>query len=305
MGANEIRQLLATHDLEGVLAAAEAYLPGRPGDATRRNNLSGCRIFLRWAFESGVSVSAPTPALGSAYLAFLKHKHPDTPASVINRLAHARNLYTALQHADNGLNVTDPFTELAAPSNDPALHKRAYSAAEIERLLAHSGAQGQALVLLGAHAGLTGPEVAALDWSDMAFDGGVLSVRGREVPTGAVLYAALEAHARRQGVTRLFGGEGRVFPELSNDHLIRGALFGLCRSGNVPYRAWRALRNHAGLRMLKLTHDESQVARYLGLSTLKAVKFIVRAIDQGMGQGGAVSPPAPEMWSSGKAVNED
>ncbi|WP_293913004.1 integrase [Deinococcus sp.] len=284
MGVHEIRQLLARRDLEGVLAATEAYLPGKPGDATRRNNLSGCRVFLRWAFETGESVSAPTDNLGAAYLAFLQHKHPDTPASVINRLAHARNLYTALQHPEVGLAVSDPFAAVEAPSNDPALHKQAYTVEEIERMLIHGGAQGQALVLLGAHAGLTGPEVAALEWRDMAFGGGVLSVRGREVPTGAALHAALEAHAHRQGVTRLFGGEGRVFPELDNDHLIRGVLFGICRQANVPYQAWRALRNHAGLRMLKLTHDESQVARYLGLSTLKAVKFIQRAVDKGMGQ---------------------
>jgi integrase len=284
MGANELRQLLANHDLEGVLAATEAFLPGKPGDATRRNNLSGCRIFLRWAFESGQSVSSPGPDLGAAYLAFLRRKHPDTPASVINRLAHARNLYTALGHGENSLPVADPFAALDAPSNDPALHKQAYTAAEVERLLVHTDDLGRALVLLGAHAGLTGPEVAALEWQDMAFEGGVLRVRGREVPTGAALHSALQAHAHRQGVSPLFGGEGRVFAELSNDHLIRGVLFGLCRSANVPYRAWRALRNHAGLRMLSLTHDEQQVARYLGLSTLKAVKFIQRAVDQGMGQ---------------------
>ncbi|WP_420593709.1 tyrosine-type recombinase/integrase [Deinococcus sp.] len=282
MSESELRQLLTRQDLEGVLNAVEASLPGQPGNATRRNNLSGCRIFLRWAFDAKQSVLTPDPSLGAAYLAFLQRKHPDTPASVINRLAHARNFYTALQ--DRGAAVTDPFAALEAPSNDPALHKEAYTEAEVQRLTIHGDAQEAALVLLGAHAGLTGPEVAKLNWRDMAFEAGVLSVRGRQVPTGAELHAALETYAHQQGVTQLFGGEGRVFPSLENDHLVRAALFTVCRRANVPYRAWRALRNHAGLRMLTLTHDEGQVARYLGLSTLKAVKFIQRAVDRGMGQ---------------------
>ena len=287
MSEHEIRQLLVRQDVEGVLNALEAHLPGQPGNATRRNNLSGCRIFLRWAFEAGQSVLSPQGDLGAAYLAFLRRKHPETPASVINRLAHARNLYLALNEV--GAAAVDPFNELDAPSNDPALHKEAYTEAEVQRMLVHGDARERALVLLGAHAGLTGPEVAALQWRDMHFEQGVLSVRGREVPTGAALHAALQQHAHAQGVTQLFGGEGEVFAEMENDHQVRAALFRVCLSGNVPYRAWRALRNHAGLRMLSMTHDEQQVARYLGLSTLKAVKFIQRAIDKGMGQGATSS----------------
>ena len=282
MSESELRQLLIRKDLEGILNAVEANLPGQPGNATRRNNVSGSRIFLRWAFDAGQSVLSPSDDLGTAYLAFLRRKHPDTPASVINRLAHARNLYAAIR--DTGVTLADPFAELDAPSNDPALHKEAYSDAEIQRLLIHGDAREQALVLLGAHAGLTGPEVARLNWQDMQFEQGSLSVRGREVPTGAALHSALQQHAHAQGVTQLFGGEGQVFPELENDHQVRAALFRVCISANVPYRAWRALRNHAGLRMLLLTHDEKQVARYLGLGTLKAVQFIQRAVDRGMGQ---------------------
>ena len=282
MSESELRQLLTRQDLEGVLNTVENSLPGQPGNATRRNNLSGCRIFLRWAFDAGQSVLSPQGNLGAAYLAFLRRKHPDTPASVINRLAHARNFYAAVR--DQGVSLADPFAELDAPSNDPALHKEAYSDAEIQRLQVHGDAREQALVLLGAHAGLTGPEVARLTWRDMQFEQGILRVRGREVPTGTALHAALQQHAHSQGVTQLFGGDGQVFPELENDHQVRAALFRVCLAGNVPYRAWRALRNHAGLRMLNLTHDEEQVARYLGLSTLKAVQFIQRAVDRGMGQ---------------------
>ena len=211
MSESELRQLLIKQDVEGILNVVEADLPGQPGNATRRNNLSGCRIFLRWAFDTRQSVLSPTQTLGSEYLAFLQHKHPETPASVINRLAHARNFYTALQ-TQGAAAVADPFAQLNAPSNDPALHKQAYTEAEIQRMLVHGDAREQALVLLGAHAGLTGPEVAGLNWRDMQFEQGVLSVRGREVPTGSALHAALQVHAHQQGVTQLFGGEGRVFP---------------------------------------------------------------------------------------------
>ncbi len=283
MSEAELRRLLVQHDLGGVLALVQGALPGQPGNATRRNNLSGVRVYLRWVQESGRSVLFPEADHGAAYLAFLKRKHPDTPASVINRLAHARNFYTAL--ASSGLQLLDPFGELEAPSNDPALHKEAYSDAEVTRLLSHNDERLRALVLLGAHAGLTGPEVAALDFRDISLHKGALQVRGREVPTSQELHTALEQYALTRGVTQLFGGSGPVFPDLENDHQVRAALFNGCIRANVPYKAWRALRNHAGLRLLSLTQDEEYVARYLGLSTLKAVKFIVRAVERGMGGG--------------------
>lgn len=282
MSEADLRRLLASHDLQGLLIQIQGDLPGKPGNATRRNNLSGVRVYLRWAEETGRSVLSPDAAHGAAYLAFLQQKHPDTPASVINRLAHARNLYAAL--ASGGLHLPDPFDDLEAPSNDPALHKQAYTEAEITRLLTHNDERLRALVLLGAHAGLTGPEVAELDFADITFEKGALQVRGREVPTSQELQAALEAYARTQGVTQLFGGSGPVFPDLENDHMVRSALFSGCNKANVPYKAWRALRNHAGLRLLNLSQDEEYVARYLGLSTLKAVKFIMRAVERGMGQ---------------------
>lgn len=292
MSEADLRKLLVQRDIQGLLLQLQDALPGKPGDATRRNNLSGVRVYLRWLEDAGRSALEPQADHGAAYLAFLKKKHPDAPASVINRLAHARNFYTAL--SARGLALSDPFENLEAPSNDPALHKQAYTEAEVNRLLAHNDERVRALVLLGAHAGLTGPEVTALDFKDITFEKGALQVRGREVPTSQELHAALEAYALTQGVTQLFGGSGKVFPELENDHQLRSVLFGACVKSNVPYRAWRSLRNHAGLRLLQLTHDEQYVARYLGLSTLKAVKFIMRAVDRGMGQEYQPSPPQPE-----------
>lgn len=280
--AEELRRLLTRGDVEEVLSRVQSDLPGQPGNATRRNNLSGARVYLRWLKDTGRSPLTPEEGCGAAYLAFLREKHPDTPASVINRLAHARNLYAAL--SKGGLALPDPFASLDAPSNDPALHKEAYTEAEVARLINHGGKQVRALVLLGAHAGLTGPEVVSLEFSDLTLSQGVLQVRGRSVPTSQELQAALEAYALTQGVSQLFGGSGPVFPDIKTDHQLRAVLFAACARANVPYRAWRPLRNHAGLRLLQLTHDEEYVARYLGLSTLKAVKFIMRAVERGMGQ---------------------
>lgn len=269
-----LRPLFERQQLEAVIAAVEGELPGLPGSATRRNNVSGLRTFLRWAFEERRSVLNPASVLAGEYLAFLRSRHPDTPATVINKLSHVRNLYIGLLRL--GLAESNPFDGLTQPSNDPTEHKELYSEAELNRLDAHASTEDRALVLLGGLGGLTGREAAALRWEEIDVTGGQLRVRGRVVEAPDELRRALEAHALTQGITALFGGSGPVFAEIAGDHAARGRLYALCRSANVPYRAWRALRNTAGLRLLRLTGDEARVADQLGLGTLKAVQVLAR-----------------------------
>jgi len=64
------------------------------------------------------------------------------------------------------------------------------------------------------------------------------------------------------------------------------AVYRLCQQAEVPYRAWRALRNAAGLRLLRLTGDPQSVADRLGLTTLKAVEVWQKLDQAGARQGG-------------------
>ncbi|SMB80174.1 tyrosine-type recombinase/integrase [Deinococcus hopiensis] len=265
-----IRQALARGDVEAGLDLLSAGLPGQPGNATRKNYLSSLRAYLRWAGEEDRSVLNATAADAQAYFGRLLQKHAQTPSTIHNHLTRVRTMYDLLR--EHGLHPgPNPFLGLKLPSNKPEEHRDLYSEAEITRLLAHADVAGRALVLLGARAGLTGPETVAQRWEDVDLRGGRLLAPGRELELDAELQEALEAYGRERGQTALFSAPGPLF-EFQTDHQLRAAIYALCQRANVPYRAWRALRNTAGMRVLQQTGDPQEVARRLGLTTLKAVE---------------------------------
>ncbi|WP_034388677.1 site-specific integrase [Deinococcus sp. YIM 77859] len=265
-----LRRTLGRGDIEAFLDLIADHLPGQPGNATRKNYLSSLRVYLRWAAAEGRPVLRAGPADAQAYRAVLLQKHPATPATVHNHLARVRTLYDVLaaQGAHPGPN---PFLGLLLPSNKPEEHRDLYTPAEINRLLAHGNTQERALVLLGAHAGLTGPQTVNLRWEHLDLTRGELRVGGRSLELSSELGDALHAYGREQGQTELFRTPGPMF-RLENDHQLRAVIYALCRQANVPYKAWRALRNAAGLRLLLQTGNPQVVADRLGLTTLKAVE---------------------------------
>ncbi|GAA5512923.1 tyrosine recombinase XerC [Deinococcus carri] len=268
--AEAFRRALTRGDLEAGLDLMAEFLPGAPGNATRKNYLSSLRAYLRWVQEERRSVLHAAEGDARAYLGTLLQKHPDTPATIHNHLTRVRTFYDLLEQ--HGLHAgPNPFLGLKLPSNRPEEHRDLYSEAEIQRLLAHADPAGRALVLLGAHAGLTGPETVRLRWEDVNASRGQLRVKGREVEVSEELRAALQSHGWEQGQTELFPAPGPVF-SFQTDHQVRAAVYQLCRDANVPYRAWRALRNAAGLRLLQQSGDPQLVAARLGLTTLKAVE---------------------------------
>lgn len=265
-----IRQAFTRRDVEAGLDLLSAGLPGQPGNATRKNYLSSLRAYLRWANEEERPVLNAGPADAQAYFGRLLQKHAQTPSTIHNHLTRVRTMYDLLH--THGLHAgPNPFVGLKIPTNKPEEHRDLYSEAELTRLLAHADAQGRALVLLGGRAGLTGPETVALRWEDLDLRAGRLRVPGRELELDEEVRAALEAYGRERGQTALFGTPGPLFT-FQTDHQLRAAVYALCQRANVPYRAWRALRNAAGLRLLRQTNDPQEVARCLGLTTLKAVE---------------------------------
>jgi len=265
-----IRQALTRGDTEAALDLLSTGLPGQPGNATRKNYLSSLRVYLRWMGEAERSVLHAGPEDAGAYFGRLLQKHAQTPATIHNHLTRVRTLYDLL--LERGLHAgPNPFVGLKIPSNKPEEHRDLYSEEELARLLAHGDARGRALVLLGAHAGLTGPETVGLRWEDLDFSRGLLTVQGRTLALEPELQAALQTYGRERGQSALFPVPGPLF-DFQTDHQLRSAIYALCQRANVPYRAWRALRNAAGLRLLLRTNDPGEVARQLGLTTLKAVE---------------------------------
>ncbi len=266
----QLRRALERHDPEAFLDLISEGLPGAPGNATRKNYLSSLRTYLRWTDAEQRSVLNASADDARAYLTVLLLKHAHAPATIHNHLTRVRTLYDLL-HQGGAHAGPNPFAGLKLPSNKPEEHRDLYSDAEVQRLLAHADVEGRALVLLGAHAGLTGPETVTLKWEDVDTQAGQLVVAGRHVEASQELHEALRAYGRTQGHTDLFAAQGRAFT-YPTDHQLRAAIYALCQRANVPYRAWRALRNAAGLRLLRLTGDAQLVADRLGLTTLKAVE---------------------------------
>lgn len=266
----QLRRALTSGNLEGFLDLIAQGLPGAPGNATRKNYLSSLRAYLRWTDAEGRSVLHAREDDAQAYLAFLLAKHAHAPATIHNHLTRVRTLYDLL-HEYGAHAGPNPFLGLKLPSNKPEEHRDLYSEEEVRRLVTHADAQGRAVVLLGAHAGLTGPETVGLRWEDVDTRAGLLRVRGRQVEASDELHAALRAYGQERGHTDLFAARGPVF-DFQTDHELRAAIYRLCQQANVTYKAWRALRNTAGLRLLNLTGDPQVVADRLGLTTLKAVE---------------------------------
>ncbi|AFZ69489.1 tyrosine-type recombinase/integrase [Deinococcus peraridilitoris] len=280
------RHLSQEHGLNAVLDLLEPHLPQARG--TRINTRSGIRIYLQWARDQGRSVLHPDPKTGEDYLQYLKSRY-DTQANTLNnRLSQARSFYNVLHGL--GHSVPDPFDRLDNPRYDPAAHRDTYTPEELIRLLAHADTEGKVMVLLGAHAGLTGPEVVSLRWSDIRMHGEILSIKKRLVEEPQELLGALRTLAQSRGVLHdvraptLFQSDGnaRLF-SFENDNELRHALYSLCGHANVNSRSprstiargWRALRNNAGLRILELTGDPEVVQERLGLGTLKAVQPLI------------------------------
>jgi integrase len=124
----------------------------------------------------------------------------------------------------------------------PEMHY--YDEAEFERLVegaAKAGAQPLAVILLGGEAGLRAGEIMGLEWADIDFRAGVLSVRrtiwkgqavapkggrGRKVPMTARLAEALRALRHLQGPRvfyRQIRGEGGPLTQESTVTLVKRA----------------------------------------------------------------------------------
>ncbi|GGR18797.1 tyrosine-type recombinase/integrase [Deinococcus ruber] len=266
----QLRRTLETGNHPAFLDLLADKLPGSPGDLTRKNVLSSLRVYLRWTADERRSVLNAVDSDARAYLTHLLLKHDGAPSSIHNHLTRVRTLYRVLL----ALGVhpgPNPFLNLKLPTNRPEEHRDFYSPAEVQRLLAQTDAAGQALILLGAHGGLTGPEVVHLRWEHFDAQQGQLQVAQRTLRLDEPLHPALRVYGASQGHGDLFAAQGPIF-SYSTDHQLRAFLFNVCIRANVSYRGWRALRNAAGLRLLELTGDPKQVAETLGLTTLKATE---------------------------------
>lgn len=273
--ATDLQDLLSRGDLHGALDALTPLLPGAPGSATHLNVLSGIRVYFRWLEETGHSVLHADHAQAQAYAAWLAAQY--APATHKNRLTQVRTLYDLLQ--DQELAESNPFRSVQGALNRPHDHRPTYSPDDIELLLAEANLEERTLVLLGAHGGLTGPEVLGLTFQDIDLALGQLKLPGRTVQASEALMGALERWGHQRGHTALFSATGPVF-DLPTAFQLRKKLHFLCQRADVTYRAWHALRHAAGLRLLTeapalTSHTRRTIQQVLGLTSRESLRPLV------------------------------
>jgi integrase len=270
MISSPLRRLFSQPDFAAALDLLVPALPGTPGSNTQINVLSGVRIYFGWVQEQGHGVLSADDTQAAAYRDWLTQTY--SPATAKNRLSQVRTLYDVL--IQQQLIFVNPFRSATGPLNRPQDHRRVYSPAEVQRLLAHAAPEERALVLLGGHAGLTGPEVIELHFEHLELHSGVLTVRNRSIPGSELLLDALQSWGHLRGHTALFQAQGPVF-EIALPADLRQRLYRLCRRANVPYQAWYALRNAAGVRLLGLqTREETQTQ--LGLAGYESLRPLLK-----------------------------
>lgn len=273
-----LRRALVREDFEAFLDLVGDALPGTPGGATRANYISSVRRYLKWTQVEFRSVLNATREDAEAYRVHLLADHAHAPATVHNHLARVRKLYGVL--VDGGAHEgPNPFENLKLPTHHAEEFRDVYSGEEVGRLLEHADAEKRALVLLGAHGGLSAPEIVHLRWEDVVLIEGRVRLSGREVEASDELHRALTAFGKARGHTVLFGTTGRVF-DFPAPREVRAALYWLCRRANVTYRAWHALRHHAALRAAERTGSAEEAARFLGLVQARNVQTTKKAAEK-------------------------
>lgn len=282
--APTLRRLLEQGDLDAALDLLATTLPGPPTGATRKNVLSGWRVLVRWSrTEDRSLLHVPEPrAFALAYADWLAAEYHGVAATVNNRLVQARRLYRLLEEL--GLTETNPFTTVQGRTHVAHERRPVYTAEEVARLLEHASAEERVLVLLGAHGGLSGPEVRHLTFGAVSGDRTHLQAGKRQVACTPELTAALDTWARLRGETPLYGvAQDLLFQRGEaplTDHELRAKVFRLCQRAGVPYKAWHALRHAAGLRLLAGQASQREVTEALGLGGRTAVRPLIRLSDR-------------------------
>lgn len=274
--SDTLRLLLKREQDNEFIDLLSASLQGAP--ASRRNIVSGWRLYLRWVRDEGRGVLNADQAQAEAYVEWLK-VHYEAPATLNNRLVQVRKLYRLL--SDGGMYQGNAFEQTHGQVNPADRRRPVYTHQEIDRLLAHGNLEEKLLVLLGTEMGLTGPEVLKVRFEDFLNDGQELHLPGRStvIPCLTELRMTLLELRQQRGEQPLFEVKllGRVF-NLEDTSALRAAVFALCKKANVPYKAWMALRNYAGIKMLYETGDGRLTAARLGIGGRQALNPTVRLV---------------------------
>jgi integrase len=271
------------HDQAALAGLADAYLTlhgkagARVSQHTRDNYRRGIGALLTaWREEN---LLRPRRDVGALWLREMEAA--GLKASTIGvRLAAARCLYAALRWA--GATELDPLRDArpAADTVEPWEKRQPYSEDDVRKLILLSSGDDQALVLLGAHAGLRVSEMLALRWDDIDLTHRQLVVRKgkggkpRTVAMSrslAVTITQLALHGER-----VVGNEaGYVLPYRSTVAAWK-RLNKVCVRAGVAPRGIHSLRHAAGTRVVQETGSLEEAARHLGHASIETTRVYAK-----------------------------
>ena len=263
---------LTTYDVEAAWSILSSRMKGAPGSHSQKNYLSAFKDFLAWAQREQYPLLTPPPQFGQEYQHYLEQKYGNSLASINTRLSQARRFYKLFRQMGVVPINLDPFSILERSQVVPGQHRDYYLTKEVSRLLAQADLAERAMLLFGAHVGLTTAEVLALKWSDISPSSGTATLIDRQLVLSTDLYRLLHPLAERQGGGALFTSDQPIF-EFPDQNALRARIYTLCLKANVPYRAWRGLRHAAGLRYYQQTGNLEQVAKLLGVENHHLVRM--------------------------------
>jgi integrase len=269
-------------DLATLWSLTEAYFStygaagGRVSVHTLRAYRQGIGQFLAFAGVSAVNLLRPARDLGPTFLRS-REAAGRSPSTVRLELAAVRLLYRALRWS--GATTTDPFAD-ARPAREttaPWDKRQPYSEQEVQTLLEGATPETQALILLGAHAGLRVSEVLALTWGDLNLEAQTVRVRSGK---GGKVRTAVMSRSLSQTVQGLpsYSRDALLFS--ITDMAVRKRLRVLCRQTGATYRGYHALRHHAGTKLYRADGNLEAVARHLGHSSLDTTRIYAKWSDE-------------------------
>ncbi len=204
------------------------------------------------------------------------------PSTIRVRLAAARILYAALRWA--GATETDPLRD-AHPAKDtvPAWEKRhPYADDEIRRLIMFSTGEDQALVLLGAHAGLRVSEMLALRWDDVDLGRRQITVhkgkggKPRTVAMSRSLVATLDDLRATHEHGQAAAGRARYVLPYGTAVSAWNRLNSVCARAGVAPKGIHSLRHAAGTRVVHETGSLEEAARHLGHASIETTRVYAK-----------------------------
>lgn len=222
------------------------------------------------------------PAIGGVKLDRLTARHLDTLyKSMRDKGLSGRTVGKVHAHIRAALRrgvkwgwLPAAVTERATPGPARGNPGRVASLAEIEALLAAADPELRLAIRLAATTGARRSELCGLEWGDVNFDAGTISIRralvmvaGKPVMSGTKTHAARTLQMDAETMALLKGNRGIGGPILgASPDTMSKRLAALCDRLGIEHLGWHAFRHYVGTTLIGVT-DVKTGADRMGHST--------------------------------------